>query len=161
MRRLQAHGTLFVYQCGGAFGFRDQLQDAVNMILFDPAIARRRILDCCATSIQKATSCTGGTRRKAATRAFGPCSDDLLWLPWAVCEYVDKTGDTALLEERVSFLVSPVLETCERSRYETPRASEAAESVVSHAARAVALAAERGPARHGLRLMGGGDWNDG
>ncbi|NCC95113.1 MAG: hypothetical protein EOM10_17910, partial [Opitutae bacterium] len=89
------------------------------------------------------------------------CTDDLLWLPWAVCEYIEKTGDTALLGEHASYLVSTVLEDRERSRYEAPRASEATETVLAHAARALALAAARGTGAHGLLLMGGGDWNDG
>lgn len=155
-------GRCSLYQSGGAFGFRDQLQDAVNMILVDPAIARRRILDCCAHQYAEGDVMHWWHIQDCGDKGVRTrCSDDLLWLPWALCEYIGKTGDAALLDERVPYLVSQPLSENERSRYQTPRVSENAETVFTHAARALALAAGRGAGAHGLLLMGGGDWNDG
>ena len=89
------------------------------------------------------------------------CSDDLLWLPWAVCEYVEKTGERALLDELRPYLDSPPLEKHEDSRYEAARSSERAGTVLEHAALALRLVIRRGVGEHGLPLMGAGDWNDG
>lgn len=158
--RLMGRGSL--YQSGGAFGFRDQLQDAVNMIMIDPAIARRRIVDCCAHQYSEGDVMHWWHPREGGDRGVRTrCSDDLLWLPWALCEYVDKTGDTALLSESAPWLQSQILGEEERSRYELPCVSENQDSILSHAARALALATRRGAGVHGLLLMGGGDWNDG
>ena len=155
-------GRCSVYQSGGAFGFRDQLQDAVNMIMIDPAFARRRIIDACAHQYQEGDVMhwwhpQHGGDKGVRTR----CSDDLLWLPWAVCEYVEKTGDEALLSETAHYLVSPLLGRDEQSRYESPGVSQTCESVLLHASRALAMAVSRGTGDHGLLLIGGGDWNDG
>ena len=152
-----------VYQCGGAIGFRDQLQDAVNLIWLDPAPAREQILRCCARQYAEGDvqhwwhELADGVRKGVRTR----CSDDLLWLPWAVCEYVEKTGDAALCGEQLPYLVSPPLGPDEHDRYESPRAGDWAENVLRHCRRAIALVMDRGRGAHGLLRMGAGDWNDG
>lgn len=84
-------GRCSVYQSGGAFGFRDQLQDAVNLILLDPNIAKQQILACCRHQYLEGDvmhwwHSVGGADKGVRTR----CSDDLLWLVWALCEYVEK-----------------------------------------------------------------------
>ena len=94
--RLLARTSL--YQNGGAFGFRDQLQDAVNLLLLDSAPAREQIGRACAHQFAAGDVCHwwhegAGTEHGVRTRI----SDDLLWLPWAVCEYVEKTGDAEIL----------------------------------------------------------------
>lgn len=88
-------------------------------------------------------------------------SDDLLWLPYALCEYLDQTGDRSLLNEQVEFLVSNVLAEGERERYEEPARSEERAAVLEHALRAADRVLDRGFGVHGLALMGTGDWNDG
>lgn len=155
-------GRCSIYQSGGAFGFRDQLQDAVNLIGLDPALAREQILRSCARQylegdVQHWWHTDAGAVRGVRTR----CSDDLLWLVWAVCEYVEKTGDDALLAEHTPCLRSPELAPGERDRYETAEATEETFSVAEHCRRAIERVMTRGCGAHGLLCIGGGDWNDG
>ena len=155
-------GRSSVYQCGGAFGFRDQLQDAVNLILPDPAPAREQILRCCLRQyaegdVQHWWHVTANGTRGVRTR----CSDDLLWLPWALCEYVEKTGDGSICGEQLPYLLSSPLTERERDRYEAPPVGDRQENVLRHCRRALALAMDRGRGPHGLLLIGSGDWNDG
>lgn len=89
------------------------------------------------------------------------CSDDLLWLTWALCEYVEKTGDTSICDVSEHYLSSKPLEAQEADRYETPLRSDCTETVLSHASRALDCCLARGVGGHGLLLFGGGDWNDG
>ena len=87
------------------------------------------------------------------------CSDDLIWLPWALCEYVEATGDAGICAREESFRRSPTLEPEERDRYEAPEAGRA-EPVLDHARRALDCCLARPMGRHGLPLFGSGDWND-
>ena len=155
-------GRTSLYQSGGAYGFRDQLQDAVNMILIDPSIARGRILDCCrrqyeAGDVMHWWHPEGGSARGVRTR----CSDDYLWLPWAAAEYVSKTGNRAILDETAPFLRSEPLAAHEHSRYERPESTAEKYTVLEHCRRALALYKTRGSGAHGLPLILDGDWNDG
>ena len=155
-------GRSSVYQCGGAFGFRDQLQDAVNLILLDPTPARRQILRCSLRQyaegdVQHWWHASGGECRGLRTR----CSDDLLWLPWALCEYVEKTGDDSICGETLPYLLSPPLRPDEQDRAECAESGDKLETVICHCRRALALAWDRGRGAHGLLRMGAGDWNDG
>lgn len=155
-------GRCSLYQSGGAFGFRDQLQDAANMVLIDSSLARRRIIDCCAHQYAEGDVMHWWHPESCGDKGVRTrCSDDLLWLPWAVCEYTEKTGDNAVLSETAPFLCSQPLGPDEHSRYETPGVTEDRGNVVDHAALALALVIRRGGGEHGLLLMGGGDWNDG
>ena len=155
-------GRTSLYQSGGAYGFRDQLQDAVNMILIDPSIACGRILDCCrrqyeAGDVMHWWHPEGGSARGVRTR----CSDDYLWLPWAAAEYVSKTGNRAILDETAPFLRSEPLAAHEHSRYERPESTAEKYTVLEHCRRALALYKTRGSGAHGLPLILDGDWNDG
>ena len=86
------------------------------------------------------------------------CSDDMLYLPLVVCDYLEKTEDTAILDIKVRYITSPPLEN-KNERYEQPDLSDVSESVYLHCLRALAYAERKG--RHGLILMGSCDWNDG
>ena len=156
-------GRCSIYQSGGAVGFRDQLQDAVNLIDFDPALARRQILLCANHMYEEGDVQhwwhPGPTLSDRGCRSR--CSDDLLWLVWALNEYCAKSGDRALCFEKAAYLHSLPLTKDERSRYELPELSSRRETVLEHCRRALELSLRRGKGQHGLLLMLGGDWNDG
>ena len=155
-------GRSSIYQSGGAFGFRDQLQDIINLLPLARSKAREHILRCCAHQYVQGDvmhwwHALPGGDRGVRTR----CSDDLLWLPWAVCEYVEKTGDTEILSEDVPFLRSDPLSADESDRYETACISDESAAVCIHCKRAIDTVRNRGCGKHGLLLFGSGDWNDG
>ena len=157
--RLEARCSL--YQGGGAVGFRDQLQDAVSLLVIESASARERILDACRHQYREGDVMHwwhpgGAADRGVRTR----CSDDLLWLCWALGAYTAATGDLALCAERVAFLSSPPLGEKERDRYETAESTEESAAVIDHALRSLRCCTARGFGPHGLPLMGAGDWND-
>ena len=88
------------------------------------------------------------------------CSDDLLWLVWALCEYVEKTGDAELCRLSLPFVSSEKLGRDEHDRYETPQLSEHSATVLEHARAALEMSMSRGLGSQGLPRMGSGDWND-
>ena len=156
-------GRCSMYQSGGAIGFRDQMQDAVNLIDFDPAPARKQILLCAAHMYEEGDVQhwwhPGATLIDRGCRTH--CSDDLLWLVWALCEYCEKSGDRSICFETAPYLHSLPLAKDEESRYELPELSSRRETVLEHCRRALELSLSRGKGRHGLLLMLSGDWNDG
>ena len=158
--RLLARGSL--YQRGGAYGFRDQLQDAVNLLLIEPAFARDQIERCCRHQYVEGDVMHWWHEHPAGDRGLrSRCADDLLWLCWAVCEYAEASGDTAFCLRELPYLSSPPLREEERDRYETAELSAASASVLDHARAALEKCIARGFGAHGLPLMGSGDWNDG
>ena len=157
--RLLARTSL--YQNGGAFGFRDQLQDAVNLLLLDSAPAREQIGRACAHQFAAGDVCHwwhAGTGPEHGVRTR--ISDDLLWLPWAVCEYVEKTGDTEILSAEHPFLAGEELEENEHDRYQPLEVSAETGTVLEHCRRALMRVLARGVGAHGLLRIGTGDWND-
>lgn len=157
--RLLARTSL--YQNGGAFGFRDQLQDAVNLLLLDSAPAREQIGRACAHQFAAGDVCHwwhAGTGPEHGVRTR--ISDDLLWLPWAVCEYVEKTGDAEILRAEYPFLAGEELEENEHDRYQPLEPGAETGTVLEHCRRALMRVLARGVGAHGLLLIGTGDWND-
>lgn len=155
-------GRSSLYQSGGAYGFRDQLQDGVNLMLLDPGFARDRIADCCRHQYIEGDVMHWWHAHPEGDKGVRTrCSDDLLWLCWAVCEYWDATGDREFLLSELSYISSPPLKADERDRYEIPRRSDAMASVLKHAQAALDRCAARGFGGRGLPFFGSGDWNDG
>lgn len=157
--RLLARTSL--YQNGGAFGFRDQLQDAVNLLLLDSKPAREQIGCACAHQFSAGDVCHWwhagfGVEHGVRTRI----SDDLLWLPWAVCEYVEKTGDAEILSAEYPFLAGEELTEHERDRYQPLTPGAETGTVLEHCRRAFMRVLARGVGAHGLLRIGTGDWND-
>ena len=157
--RLMARTSL--YQNGGAFGFRDQLQDAVNLLLLDSKPAREQIGRACAHQFSAGDVCHWwhagfGVEHGVRTRI----SDDLLWLPWAVCEYAQKTGDTQILSAEYPFLAGEELEENEHDRYQPLTPGTETGTVLEHCRRAFMRVLARGVGAHGLLRIGTGDWND-
>ncbi|MDR3278260.1 MAG: hypothetical protein LBT12_05745 [Oscillospiraceae bacterium] len=155
-----------LYQSGGAYGFRDQLQDICALIDVAPETAREQILRAAERQFEEGdvqhwwhpTARSGAVCDKGVRTR---CSDDLLWLPYALCEYIERTGDGSLADAAARYIASPPLSEEETERYEQPAFSAVTEPLLSHAARALDLVTARGVGRHGLCLIGGGDWNDG
>ena len=156
------------YQTSGAYGFRDQLQDSINLIWFDPAIARQQILLHAAQQFTEGDvvhwfHVLPGKRTGMAARTHA--SDNLLWLVWSVAEYVRMTGDTGILDERTPYLEAeqpfPELPASKHGMGFVPLRSARVDTVYRHCMLALDRVLETRMGLHGLPLMGTGDWNDG
>ncbi|BFM12012.1 hypothetical protein R50072_21650 [Simiduia litorea] len=146
------------YQSGGAYGFRDQLQDAMALVHTKPALLRAQLILCGQRQypegdVQHWWHPPSG--RGVRTR----CSDDFLWFPLALSRYLQVTGDYAVLDEPLNYLDGRVLNPDEESYYDLPGHSAQSASLYQHCCQAIEHGLRFG--ERGLPLMGSGDWNDG
>ena len=146
------------YQTSGAYGFRDQLQDSMTLLITRPAIAREHILRAAARQFVEGDFqhwWLPSTGMGVRTRI----SDDTVWLANCVAQYVKVTGDRGILDETVPFIEGQSLAPGEHDAFFQPRISEESAGLYEHCARALDRSLSFGA--HGLPLMGTGDWNDG
>jgi cyclic beta-1,2-glucan synthetase len=146
------------YQASGAYGFRDQLQDAIALAAVKPQMLREQLLRAAARQFPEGDVqhwWLPNTGQGVRTRI----SDDRVWLSYALVGYLDVTGDVAVLDEVVPFLDGALLAPGEVESFSQPAVSAEGASLYEHAARGLDASLAVGP--HGLPLIGGGDWNDG
>lgn len=156
------------YQTSGAYGFRDQLQDTVNLIWVDPALARKQLVLHASQQFIEGdvfhwffTLTDGRTAFSCRSHA----SDNPVWLAWGIVEYIRATGDYTILDEMTSYVFSEFpfapLPKNKQGWGHLYHRSTRADTVYKHCMRSINLLLKKRSGKHGLPLMGVGDWNDG
>jgi len=151
-------GRTGFFQPGGAYGFRDQLQDVMALGFARPDLFRQHLLRCAAHQFVEG-DVQHWWHEHTGRGIRSRCSDDLLWLPYAVTRYLKCTGDEAVLDVSIAFLEAPALAPGVPEAYGRPETATEQGTLYEHCARAIEHGLAIGP--HGLPLIGTGDWNDG
>ena len=146
------------YQSGGAYGFRDQLQDSMSLGVANPEIPKAQILRSASRQYVEGDVqhwwhpvVNSGIRTRF--------SDDLLWLPYVTAEYINSTGDYDILNAKAPYLEDEPLREGEDERYTIVNQSSKEGTIYEHCLKAIERGLKFGS--HNIPLMGSGDWNDG
>ena len=146
------------YQSGGAYGFRDQLQDVMSLVHAEPGLTREHLLRAAAHQFREG-DVQHWWHPLAGRGVRTHFSDDYLWLPYATCRYVGCLADIGVLDEQIHFIEGRPVKPEEESYYDLPNRSEESATLYEHCVRAINHGLRFG--EHGLPLIGCGDWNDG
>jgi cyclic beta-1,2-glucan synthetase len=151
-------GRTGYYQSGGAFGFRDQLQDTLGIKYIDSNYLKEQIINSARHQFIEGDVLHwwhNETKRGIRTKF----SDDLLWLVYAVIEYINFENDDSILDEKIEYLKGEPLSENEDERYNLYYASSEKESLFDHCTRAIKNVTDKGI--EPFPKIGTGDWNDG
>ena len=146
------------YQSGGAYGFRDQLQDVLALMQAEPVLAREHVLRSAARQFVEG-DVQHWWHPESGEGVRTRCSDDLLFLPYVTAAYVRATGDTSILDVAVPFLEAKELGPDDHDVFSAPNVTRDTQPLYEHCLRAISRGTTVGP--RGLPLMRAGDWNDG